>query len=677
MGYVELGAAAIVLSIAMGTPVAAADTAGLADEIVVTASPIFSTPDDLATQVTVIGRDEILNKGASTLGALLADEPGIAQSSFAAGASRPIIRGLDNFRVHILENGLGGDGVSAVSEDHGVPIDPMSAEKVEVVRGPATLRYGSEAIGGVVNVINSRIPTFIPEGGYTGEVSGSYDTVDDGRQGSAMVEASTGRVVWHADAYDRIADDYRIPGGTSRQSETWADSKGVAGGASVLFDSGYVGASISHFDSDYGIPVPDDLSDPTFINMEQTKVQTAAEFNDLGSWAKTLRVTGGYTKYNHGEVGMNSGDVGSRFDDTLWEGRAELLHGNVGPFTGAIGIHAIDHDLSAGGEGGDLLAPTTTKTLAAFVFEEMPLTGVLKFQLGGRIEHVAIEGSAFDETTFVDHLTDKSFVPLSGSSGLVWQLGNGWVAGGTLQASQRAPEALELFSKGAHDATGTFEIGDVGLTKETAYSGELSLRREGENFSFQAAVYETKFDNYILKQYTGETCGEDFASCTPGGSGGDFRQVRYSQQDATFRGFEIGGKHSVAKLDDGTIGLDGRFDMVRATLDAGGNVPRIPPMRVGAGVYYEANQWSGRIGALYAFSQTDLGAFETETGGYTLLNAELHYLLPKEITHATPVELSLIGDNLLNDDIRNSVSFKKDGMLLPGRDVRFVATARF
>ncbi|MCE9649074.1 MAG: TonB-dependent receptor [Parvibaculum sp.] len=676
MSAVMLASSAFALP-AWGADQESSDAATL-PPMMVTTSPLPVTLDELAAPVTVVTRDEILNSGAPTLGALLGNKPGIAQSSFAAGASRPIIRGLDNYRVKFLENGLGSDGVSSVSEDHGVPIDPLSATRVEVVRGPATLRYGSQAIGGVVNVINSRIPTEIPEGGFKSEAAASYDTVSDGRQGSALMEAALGNVVFHADAYDRKTEDYRIPGSPSRQDMTWTDSQGVAGGASVILDNGYVGASVSHFDADYGIPVPDP-ADPTFIDMEQTKAQVAAEFDDLGTWVKTLRLTGGYNKYNHGEVGSLSGDVGSVFDDRQWEGRAEILHGNVGPFTGVIGVHAIDHKLSAGGEGGELLAPTETQTLAVFVFEEMPITEALKLQFGGRVEHAVVDGGALDEVTLAVNREERSFAPLSGSGGLVWKLGGNWVAGATAQVSQRAPEAPELFSKGPHEATETFEIGDPTLGKETAISTELSLRREGKDYAFEAAVYRTKFNGYVLKSLTGETCDDTYDTCTnyPGGSGTELQQVRYSQQDATFRGLEISGRHSIFDLGAGVVGLDGQFDLVRAELDSGGNVPRIPPMRVGAGVYYEADDFTGRVGFLHAFEQNDVGTFETETAGYTLLNAELHYLLPQQMTGSTPVEVSLIGENFLNDDVRNHVSFKKNGMLLPGRNVRFAVAARF
>lgn len=672
----------VAVSIGIGLSVvwsAPAVAQGDVPELVVTATPWASPLDELARPVTVVGRDRIVESGASTLGALLADAPGMAQSSFAGGASRPIIRGLDNARVQLLENGLGGNGVSTVSEDHAVPIDPFSATKVEVIRGPATLRYGSQAIGGVVDVINSRIPSSVPAGGIKGEVTAGYDTADRGRQAAGLVEAAAGPIVWHFDAFDRRTEDYSIPGHPSRQVMTWSNAKGVAGGASVFFDQGYAGASVSHFGSRYGIPVPDDPLDPTLIDMNQTKFQAAAEFDDLGNVFETLRLTGGYSNYHHDEVGAFSGDVGSHFDDRLWEGRAELLHGEPGSITGAFGIHALRHHLSAGGEGGELLAPTDTTMLAMFLFEEMPLARALKLQLGARAERVVVNGGALDEATLAINRVERSFVPLSGSAGVVWTPGGDWVVGATAQLSQRAPEAAELFSKGPHEATGTFEIGDPMLGKETAFSTELSLRREGKRSSFEVAVYQTRFRDYILKALTGETCDDSYDSCTnvPGGVGDELDQLRFSARGATFRGIEIGGRRALAEAGEGVIGVDGLFDFVRATLDEGGNVPRTPPMRIGAGVYYEADRLAARLGFLHAFSQKRLGPGETETAGYTRVNAELRYRPSRSLTGGTAVEFALIGDNLLNDDIRNHVSFKKDGMLLPGRSLRFVVLARF
>ena len=355
-------------------------------EVVVTASPFATALDETAAPVTVVTRDEIVASPASTIGALLKDKPGIAESSFAAGASRPIIRGLDNTRVRVQENGIGSADVSVLSEDHGVSIDPFSA----------TLRYGSEAIGGVVNILNDRIPTEFPKDGFDGEASASYGTVDEGRSGSAEINAASGNVVWHADGFARKTDDYRIPGRGHRQDETWTETSGVSGGASYFFDAdefdGYVGAALIHYDSKYGIPAPEDPANPVHIDMNQTKLQVASALDFPDGPFSELNVTGGYSDYTHGEIDL-AGVTGSRFDNKEWEGRAELLHRAIGPFTGAIGVQAHGRDLSAAGEGGELLAPAETDAAAAFIFEEMPLMGeVLKVQAAARAEHVERDG---------------------------------------------------------------------------------------------------------------------------------------------------------------------------------------------------------------------------------------------------------------------------------------------
>lgn len=641
----------------------------------VTASPLAAPLDELAVPVTVVTQDEVLTSPASTIGALLKDKPGITESSFAAGASRPIIRGLDNTRVRVQENGIGAGDVSAVSEDHGVPIDPLTAKRAEVVRGPATLRYGSEAIGGVVNVLNDRIPTMLPEGGFEGEASVSLDAVDDGRRGYAEVNAATGKVVWHVDGFARKTDDYRIPGPVSRQTNTWTETSGVAGGASVIIDedavSGYAGAAVSYYDSNYGIPAGDPL-DPIHIDMRQTKVQAASEleFNN-GPFSK-LGLTGGYSDYSHGEID-SAGDTGSRFDNKEWEARGELSHRAVGPLTGAIGIHARGRELEAAGEGGELIAPSDTDAIAGFIFEEMPLAGEwLKLQASGRAEHVNVTGTALDTGTALEFDSERSFTPLSFAAGLVATAGNGWVLGFNAQRVERAPDALELYSKGPHEATETFEIGDPTLDKETARTLELTAKRTGDDYSFEAAVFHTEFSDFIYKQMTGVTCDDDFASC---GVGTELDQVLFTQEDATFRGFEAGGRVTLMRWGTAKAGLSGQFDMVRAELDAGGNVPRIPPMRAGAGIFYADEQLSGEFGFLHAFEQDRLSANETETGSYTNLKGEVRYLIPSEGN--TSLELALVGENLLDEDIRNHVSFKKNDVLQPGRNVRVVLTARF
>ncbi len=652
--------------------------------LVVTASPLASPLDELAVPVTVIARDEILASSAATIGGLLKDEPGISESAFAPGASRPIIRGLDNTRVRIQENGIGAGDVSAVSEDHGIPIDPYSAERVEVIRGPAVLRYGSEAMGGVVNVINSRIPKAMPKGGFEAEASLAYDSVSTGRRAGGMAKASAGNVVWHGDGFVRKADDYRIPGAASRQSESWLESSGIAGGASLLVGNGevdgHVGASIAYYDSKYGIPAPGDPANPVHIDMNQTKLQLGSDLEFAGGILSGMSLSGGYSDYTHGEVDA-AGVTGSRFDNEAWEGRAEFLHRAIGPFTGAIGVQFQRRDISAEGEGGELLAPSRTAAIAAFIFEEMPLAGdELKLQLGGRIENVDVSGRALDYSVPLapfDYPVSRHFTPGSVSAGLVFNPVEKWVFGLTAQHVERAPDALELFSKGPHEATETFEVGDPTLVKEKALSFEANMRRLGDDYSIEAAIFHTSFKDFIYKRLTGETCDDDFDSCTPHGAGTELNQVFFTQEDATFRGFEARGSVTLARFGTARAGITGQFDMVRATLDAGGNVPRIPPMRAGAGIFYEDVQVWGRFGFLHSFGQDRLSANETETGSHTDLKAEIRYRLPDAASGAAAYEIAIIGENLLDHDMRTHSSFKKNDVLQPGRNVRLVMTARF
>ena len=642
--------------------------------IIVTASPLPVRLDELAAPVLRLDREDIEASQASTLGALLADQPGLSESSFAAGASRPIIRGMDNNRVRVQENGIGAGGVSALSEDHGVPIDPLSATSVEVVRGPATLRYGSEAIGGVVNVLNDRIPSARPSGGYSVSGGTSFDTVDQGKEAHGALNVATGNIVWHADGFRRETSDYDTPQG--EQFNSWTDTSGVSGGGSVLFGNGYAGANVVHYDSEYGIPAPEDPADPVHIDMRQTKVQLRGAFA-FDSWLRGIDFAGGYGDYRHDEI-TQSGVVGSTFKNKEWEGRAEFQHGAVGPFAGAFGVQYRDRDLSAAGEGGELLAPNTTRAVAGFLYEEMSLTDALSLQMAGRVEHVKVEGTALDTATITEHDVSRDFTPLSASAGLVWNLDGGWVTSATFQAAQRAPEAPELFSKGPHEATETFEIGDASLNEETAYSAELSARREGRGYSFAASLFHVSFDDFIYKALTGETCDDDYASCTDaGGTGTELDQVRYAQQDARFYGFELEGKVALLRTDTATYGVTGQADYVRAKLDGGTNVPRIPPMRIGAGVYLEADRFMAKAGFLHAFRQNKLGPNETETGEYTDVSMAFRYTLPEQMTGGASVKISVVGQNLLDADIRNHVSFKKNDVLLPGRNFRLVASVDF
>jgi iron complex outermembrane receptor protein len=655
------------------------------ESIAGTSLQIPSDPNFVA--VTVMPQGELLSQPYAQLGDALATKPGIASTSFAPGASRPIIRGLSGFRVGITENGLASGDVSALSDDHAIPIDPNSIKQVEVVRGPATLRYGSQAIGGVVNSINSRIPEVIPPNGFIVETQGGISSVDNGRNGSAMVEAGSGNFVVHADTFKRTADDYSIPGG--KQANTSLESEGYSLGGSFVFSKGFVGVAYTSFDSTYFIPGIEAAADKNHIVLNQTKWTSRGEWrvNDYG--LEAIRFWFGATDYQHNEVdGLGPGAViGSTFLNKLYEARVEAqlqpVKTSLGELRGAIGTQWYHRDLSAAGADGILLSPTTTQSLAGFIFEELQLTRKLRLQAAARIEGDNVTGTA---ATFpsdflpppddpVLSAAQNRFVPKSASLGFLYDLPLGVVARVTAQHVERAPDATELFYKGPHDSTATFEIGNPNLTIESANTFEIGFKRAQGDFRFDLSAYHTDFKNFIFKRFTGAKCDDDFASC---GTGTDFDQIVYSQRDATFYGLELLTEYDIARVWRGVWGIEGRYDFVHATFDDGTFVPKMPPHRLGGGVYYRDINWLARVSFLHAFDQNQVAAFETTTSGYNLLNAELTYTfkLDRRANLVPEMTVGIKGENLLDDDIRYSTSFKSNEVLQPGRNVRLFGSIK-
>ena len=656
--------------------------------------------DQFAT-VTVLPDTEIRRRGGSTLGDLLFDRPGITSSSFAPGsASRPIVRGLDNYRVRLQENGLATNDVSEIGEDHGVAIDPLAARQVEVIRGPATLRYGSQAIGGVVNVDNNRIPTFVPRKGIEAEFRSAVTTVDNGIEGAMLMDAGKGNFAVHADAYGRRADDYRIPAYPylfpedpapdvgSRQPNSSQRSNGQSLGASYVFDNGFVGFAVSQFASLYRVPGLEATETNTRIDMNQTKLTGKGEFRLDGGAVEAVRFWLGATDYKHDELANEGGfdGVQQTFTNKAQEGRVEV---QLSPFdlrfaalTTAIGVQGSHQRLDAPGVEGGLFDPNRTSSAAAYVFNELAFHPTLRAQVAGRIETVAIKGSVPD--LFIDPSLpidrDLSFTPKSGALGLLKDLPFGLVASITGQYVERAPRAPELVSRGVHEATGTFDVGDPNLKIEKAQTVEIGLRKPKGQLRFEATAYYTRFQDFIYRRLTGSTCDDDFAACDPIGAAGEFQQAVYSQRDATFRGVELHGQFDVAPVWAGVWGLDAQYDLVRATFTDGTNVPRIPPQRLGGGVYYRDANWFARVGLLHAFAQDDIDPVaETTTGSYNLLKAELAYTTKVTPVGFGPTEVTfgIVGNNLLDDDVRNAASFKKDEVLMPGRGVRVFANVKF
>ena len=683
-----ISSTALLLGTSLAFPLSATAEPLKAPTLVITASPLARTTSELAQPVTIINKDEISRSGASTLGQLLGDKPGVTQSSFARGASRPVIRGLDNSRVRIQENGLGAHDVSAISEDHGVPLDPSTAERVEIIRGPAALRYGSEAIGGLVSVINNRIPDNAPEGGFAAELETNTTTIDSGLLGKGAVDIGEGPFVFHLDAFARSADDYSTPQGT--QANSAAEANGMSLGASYLLPNGHIGAAVTQYDSDYRVPGAGAAASGLAIDLEQTRYTATAQFDDLDGFITGVRGDIGYSDYTHDEVSRIAGTIGSRFDNEEWESRIEVLHRPIGAVEGAWGLQTSNRELSATGEGGELIAPSSRDSFAAFLFEEWKVNPALRLQVSGRIEQVELEGLGTTPPTLegvtlpgqelADFGSRRSldFTPVSGAAGLVYNLTDDLSVALNTQYVERAPDLLELFAKGPHEATETFEVGDPRLGKESAKSVDLSLRREAGDLTFEANLFYTAFSDFIFKSETGFVCGEEFDTCGIDGAPGvedELTQIAYRQSDADFKGLELAANWSAFDLADGRVGFDGRFNFVRAKLDAGGNVPRIPPLRYGAGIYFENDNLFSRVSFLRAEEQDDVATNESRTNGFTDLRAEASYtfFLPQSDRE---IELGLVGTNLLDDDIRNHVSFKKLEVLEPGASALFFIRAK-
>jgi len=673
--------------------------------------------DQFAT-VTVVPNQELRRTGASTLGDLLFGKPGITGSSFAPGAaSRPIIRGLDVNRVGIIENGSNAGGVSDLGEDHFVPINPLVSNQIEVIRGPATLRYGSQSIGGVVSATNNRIPDALPpcrDARPTGcanvETRAAVTSVDRGLESGLLVDAAAGNVAIHADAFGRRAGDYRIPsypylfdqtrpfGG--RQPNSAARTDGGSIGASYIFDQGFVGLAVTQNNALYRIPGIDGADHNTRIDAHETKITSKGEYRPQANGIDAVRFWLSATDYRHNELGLAdptdpaSDGVRQTFTNKEQEGRVEvqLMPFNLrfAQLTTALGVQAGRQALTAPGDTpgpfSGLWDPNDNRRIAGYIFNEFRLSDWTKAQVAGRIEHVRVNGTTPefpadflpDGNPLVAAPRSLEFTPKSISFGVIRNLPWDLVASVTAQRVERAPKPAELFSRGPHDATGTFDIGNPDLGIETAQSIEVGLRRAKGPLRFEATAYYTKFTGFIFRRLTGVMCDETFASC--GDPAAELKQAVYSQRDAVFRGGEFLAQYDVAPVLRGIWGVETQFDRVRATFSDGTNVPRIPPMRLGGGVFYRDANWLARVSLLHAFPQNDIAPVETPTDGYNLLKAEISYT--QKIANAAPgspreYTVGVVGNNLLNEAIRNHVSYTKDEVLMPGASVRAFANVKF
>ncbi|CAN7510328.1 TonB-dependent receptor [Phenylobacterium sp. LjRoot225] len=633
-------------------------------EVVVTASPIAGDPDRFATIVDQVNRDDVLTNGGSSLADSLRDIPGVAGTGFATGASRPVIRGMDAQRVKIVENGQSSADVSDVGPDHGVPIDPLAAQTVEVVRGAATLRYGSQAIGGVVNAINNRIPRK-PISGVEGEASAAYNSVAGGGEGSLMLDAGGGPFAMHIDGFGRRASDYDTPIG--KQQNSFFRGNGQSVGASYFFgddDDSRVGASGTHYEARYGIP-----SDDTFIRMRQDKGAFGSSLQVDAGPLQTINLDLSYADYTHSEIDPEGNLVLSTFNNKEWDSRAEALFGPMGPLSAAaLGVQWQDRKFEALGEGADYLLPTHTQSAAGFAFVEAPL-GAFQFQGALRVERSRIDGTPASGVSM-----RRTFTPISVSAGFTYEVSDDLRLGLTASSAGRAPAQTELFARGPHDGPQTFETGDPSLKIERANSLEATARyRVGSGGKIEASAWGTRFNGYIYGALTGRTCDE--AGVCAFDSPEELKELNYSQRDANFWGVELKGAFPVAKTLGGDLSVNVLADYVRAKFTGGGgDVPRIQPGRIGGGLSWASKSLDAGFMVLAVDSQDHVGVADSPTDGYTSVDAQIAW---RPLDGSRRLEVLLVGHNLADETIRNATALNKDNVVMPGRDVRVVLVSHF
>lgn len=612
------------------------------DEIVVTAGPDARSQAELAQATTVLDSEDLVRKVRGTIGETLAGEPGVSSNSWGNGAGRPVIRGLGGDRIRVLQSGLGSGDASTTSPDHAVSFDPELAERIEIVRGPATLLYGGSATGGVVNVIDGRIPSVLPGRPISGLIDLRAGSNADERVGSASLDGGLGRFAWHVEGVKREADDYESGAGRVVNSALEAESTGA--GLSYVADRGFLGLSYSTFDTLYGSP----LEEAVKIDLTQERVDLRGELDRPFAGLSSIKARFGTTSYEH--VELEGEEVGTRFLNDSWEGRLEAVQQTVGRLSGSFGLQVSNRDFSAIGEES-FVPPTTTDNQALFTFQEISV-GSLRYQLGARYERQTVEART-EAGNF-----DRDHSGLSASVGAVWLPNDDWSLGLSLARSVKLPNAEELFSNGPHIATGSFEVGDPTLAEETNLGFDLSLRKRSGRLTGEISLFANRFDDFIFESFTGEFTDEEEP----------LQVVRFVARDAEFRGAELSGVYELYHGEPNHLDLEGGIDFVRANLRGSADepLPRIPPTRYRLALHYRGGRLQAKVEGVRAARQNRVSSFETPTEGYDLLNADLSY---RFLVKDTVLDLILRGNNLTDELARNHVSFLKDAAPLSGRDV--------
>ncbi len=650
------------------------------DEIIVSASALEKSIRQLAQPTSVLDGDALATKQSASLGETLSAELGVSSSYFGPVASRPVIRGQFGERVRVLANSLDSMDASALSEDHAVAVDGLVARQIEIVRGPATLLYGSGAAGGLVNVVDDRIRQESLERTAAGAVSFGTDSATGKQSGAGKVAFGSSTVAAHLDFYRRSTDDVRIPGfaesATLRAMEEEEEEEGEeeheeafgiventsstteGGAAAVSFtgEKGFIGLSYSLHDSEYGIPgheheheegEPEEEEEESVrVDLEQSRFDLRGEYQFDGPIDSAL-VRIARNDYEHRE--LEGAEVGTVFDTTGTDARLELRHGGRGGLEGAFGGQYKSIDFEAAGEEA-FVPPSETVQASLFAFEELPITDTWTLQGSARVEWQTIESpsqSKYDDSAF------------GVSIGAIWAFTDTLSLAANLVHSERHPNATELYADGPHLAVGRFERGSVTLgngflDKELSTNLDLTFRGSSDKVEFSVTGFINEVDDYILLSATGDT--ED-----------GLPVFEYGQKDVRILGLEAEARVELLDTSNGHLHTRVFTDLVHAEeKNSGEYLPRIPPLRYGVSLHYTLDRISAMVEAAFHDGQDKTGPGELTTDDYTMLNAELSYTLDN------PRLLAFVrGTNLSDEDARQHTSPLKDIVPLPGRSVKF------
>ncbi|CAN5272849.1 TonB-dependent receptor [soil metagenome] len=702
-------------SIGIGMAVLAAASPAHADEApqnahshddgseIIVSAPIRQSERDVLSGTTVVAGEKLERELRSTIGETLARQPGVSASSFGPNASRPILRGFQGERVGILTEGIGSIDVSNTSVDHAVVIDPLLAERVEVLRGPAALLFGSSAAGGVVNVLDKRIPRSVPASGYRIDGMASYGTAASERSAAGSADVAVGHnLVVNANGSWLRADDLRIPGYVlssraraaalaAASGPTTADDPDFAAtaaladrlpnsaaetwtagiGAAVVTDRANVGIAFSHYDSLYGIPIryataSGEQQEAPRLSIVQNRVDVRADFATGGDIIERIRLRAGYAAYRHDELD-DQGNVGTTFKSKGLEARMELVQATRDGWSGASGVQFLHRNFKVAGDEAFLPNNLTSRT-GLFTLQQFDL-GALRFEGGLRFEHSDLQASAdpLGQRFFEGR---RSFDALSGSAGLSYALAPDIRAGFNLSRTERAPSAEELFANGPHAGTQAWELGNTAFRLEKAWSAEATLHIHKPGFGLDASAYYSWFSNYIAENQADPAICD--AAAAPSGRSVDFPCFQYRQGKARYYGMEADMTILLARTGPYAVNLDLVGDYVHASGTDDQPLPRIPPARLLAGLEAQSDRLSGRVEVEHGFDQNRAAPFETPTDDYTLVNASLDW---KPIPSNQRLSLLLSANNLLDVEARRAASVLKDFAPLAGRDIRI--TARF